>query len=153
MVSGYLINLITVSIACLLSLGKSKSSKFKIWGIAFLVPISLPLAYSLGISYSLMVENPWGTLLMLYVFPVIFMLGFVFLVRGILIGVTVKKYAYLPLLTYILFCIFLIFIPPVLEGYDALGLKLVVGQIYAIPVLIIADSISTLLYKKNIVDK
>ena|SRR5690625_437858 len=80
---GYLITLISLPIAYLLSMGRSKKSKYRIWGIAIMLLISLPLAYSIGITYSLIVENPWATMLLLYVFPVIFIVGLILLLVGV----------------------------------------------------------------------
>lgn len=80
---GYIITLISVPIAYLLSTGKSKKGKYMIWGIALMLPISLPLAYSIGITYSLIVGNPWATMLLLYVFPIIFIIGLIIFLVGI----------------------------------------------------------------------
>ncbi|WP_239984630.1 hypothetical protein [Lentibacillus sediminis] len=80
---GYLITLLTVPIAYLLSMDKSNKSRYKVWGIAIMLPISLPLAYSIGITYSFIVGNPWATILTLYVFPVIFIIGLIILLVGI----------------------------------------------------------------------
>jgi hypothetical protein len=81
---GYLITLISIPIACLLSMGKSRKSKYRIWGIAIMLPISLPLAYSIGITYSIIVGNPWATMLLLFVFPVMFIVGLILLLIGVL---------------------------------------------------------------------
>ncbi|WP_232225540.1 hypothetical protein [Oceanobacillus manasiensis] len=80
---GYLITLICLPIAYIFSMGRSKKSKFRIWGIFIMVPISLPLAYSLGITYSLIVRNPWATMLMFYIFPLIFITGLILLGVGV----------------------------------------------------------------------
>lgn len=80
---GYLITLLSITIAYLLGIGKSKKSKYKMWGVAIMLPISLPLAYSVGITYSLIVANPWATMLLLYVFPVIFIVGLILLLVGV----------------------------------------------------------------------
>ena len=80
---GYLITFLTISIASLLSIGKSKKAKYKIWGIAIMLPIALPLAYSIGITYSLIVGSPWATMLLLYAFPIIFIIGIIILLVGI----------------------------------------------------------------------
>ena len=53
------------------------------WGIAIMLPIALPLAYSIGITYSLIVGNPWATMLLLYAFPIIFIIGIIILLVGI----------------------------------------------------------------------
>ncbi len=80
---GYFITLISLSLAFFLSMGRSKKSKFRIWGIFIMVPISLPLAYSIGITYSLIVRNPWATMLMFYIFPLIFIAGLILLCVGV----------------------------------------------------------------------
>lgn len=64
-------------------------------------------------------------------------------------GVTVKKHIVFPLLAYIIVCIIAVLIPSSDEAYNVLSWKLFVGQIYAIPVLLIAALISYFLYKKS----
>lgn len=81
--SGYMITLISLSIAVLLSLGKSKKVKYRIWGVILMIPISLPLAYSMGLTYAILEENPWATMILLFIFPVIFIIGLVLLLVGI----------------------------------------------------------------------
>lgn len=80
---GYLITLISIPLASLFGMGRSKKSKYRIWGIAIMLLISLPLAYSIGITYSLIVGTPWATMLLLYVFPVIFIVGLILLLVGV----------------------------------------------------------------------
>lgn len=60
-----------------------------------------------------------------------------------------KKYIILPITAYVLACIIAVLIPAS-EGYNAVGWKLFVGQIYAIPILIVTGLISYFLYKKTI---
>jgi len=80
---GYLITITTVVMAYLICIGKSIKSKYKVWGIAIMVPISLPFAYSIGITYAYIERNPWATTLMFIVFPVIFIIGLIILLVGI----------------------------------------------------------------------
>ncbi|MEI3604993.1 hypothetical protein SPD48_04765 [Pseudogracilibacillus sp. SE30717A] len=80
---GYLITFASAPIAYLLGMDKSTKNKYRIWGIAIMLPISLPLSYSLGITYSFIVRSPWGTLLMLYIFPLVFIVGVILLLVGI----------------------------------------------------------------------
>ncbi|BAC13201.1 hypothetical protein [Oceanobacillus iheyensis HTE831] len=80
---GYIITLISLPIAYLLGMGRSKKSKYRIWGIAIMLLFSLPLAYSIGITYSLIVGSPWATMLLFYVFPVIFIVGLILLLVGV----------------------------------------------------------------------
>src|SRR5690625_3939144 len=80
---GYFITLVTIAKAYLLSKEKSNKSKCKVWGIAIIVPISLPLAYSIGITYAYIEGNPWAIMLMVVVFPIIFLIGLIILLVGI----------------------------------------------------------------------
>ncbi len=50
---GYIITCISLPIAFLLASGKSKKVKYKIWGTILIIPISLPLAYSMGLTYAI----------------------------------------------------------------------------------------------------
>ena len=63
-------------------------------------------------------------------------------------GITLKKHIVFPLLAYVVVCIIAILIPAS-EGYNVISWKLFIGQIYAIPVLLIAALISYFLYKKG----
>lgn len=80
---GYFITLLTVGIVYLLSMQKSNKIKYRVWGIAIMVPISLPLAYSIGITYAYIEGNPWATSILIVVFPVIFIIGLIILLIGI----------------------------------------------------------------------
>lgn len=55
----------------------------------------------------------------------------------------------LPILVYIIVCVATLFVPTSEENNDLIW-KLIVGQIYAIPALVIAILIIFLLSKKNI---
>ncbi|MBV7507366.1 DUF4017 family protein [Bacillus sp. sid0103] len=52
-----------------------------------------------------------------------------------------------PILSYIIVCIIAVFFPAS-EGYNNVGWKLFVGQIYAIPVLIVVALVTFYLNKK-----
>ncbi|MFA1822341.1 hypothetical protein ACDX78_19625 [Virgibacillus oceani] len=80
---GYLITLLSVPIAYLLSVGKINKKKCKIWGIAIMLPISAPLAYSIGFSYAIFIGDGFAALLMLFVFPILFIIGLILLLVGI----------------------------------------------------------------------
>lgn len=64
---GYLIILCCVPLAYLFGMGKSKKSKYKIWGVTLMVPISAPLAYSIGLSYAIFAGSGFAALIMLYI--------------------------------------------------------------------------------------
>ncbi|WP_019376143.1 hypothetical protein [Virgibacillus halodenitrificans] len=80
---GYVIALIGAVIAYQLSEGKPKKRKYKVWGIALMLPISPALAFSIGLSYAVIVENGWAALIMWYIFPIIFIIGLIMLLVGI----------------------------------------------------------------------
>ncbi|OUZ39118.1 DUF4017 family protein [Solibacillus sp. FSL K6-1781] len=52
-----------------------------------------------------------------------------------------------PLLVYLIVCIIAVMLPAS-DGYNTIGWKLLIGQIYAIPVLIIAFLISFFLHRR-----
>ncbi|MBM7553966.1 hypothetical protein [Thalassobacillus pellis] len=81
---GYVIAFIGALAAYQLSKGTPKKRKYKVWGIALMVPISPALAFAIGSNYAFIVKNGWATLIMWYIFPVIFIIGFVMLMVGIL---------------------------------------------------------------------
>lgn len=82
-VIGYGIAFIGAVTAFLLSVDRPKNNKYKIWGLALMVPISPALAFAIGRTYALIVENGWAALIMWYIFPVIFIIGLVLLLVGI----------------------------------------------------------------------
>ena len=80
---GYFITLLSVAIAYLFSVGKDKKRKCQIWGVAIILVISAPLSYSIGFSYAILEESGFAALLMLYVFPFLFLTGVILLLIGI----------------------------------------------------------------------
>ncbi|WP_245728969.1 hypothetical protein [Thalassobacillus cyri] len=80
---GYVIAFIGALVAFLLSVDKPKNNKYKVWGIALMVPISPALAFAIGLTYAFIVENAWAGLIMWYIFPFIFIIGLVMLMVGI----------------------------------------------------------------------
>lgn len=57
-----------------------------------------------------------------------------------------QKFIY-PLIAYVIVCFIAVFLPAS-EGYNTIGWKLFVGQIYAIPVFIIAILVTFFVNKK-----
>ncbi len=80
---GYAVALIGTVIAYQLSEGKPKKTKYKVWGIAIMLPISPALAFSIGLTYAVIVKNGWAALMMWYIFPLIFIIGLIMLLVGI----------------------------------------------------------------------
>lgn len=79
---GYLITLVSLGTAYLYGIGKTNKSKYKIWGIAIMLPISFSLAYSIATTYSLIIEDAFALLVILYIFPILFALGLSLLLVG-----------------------------------------------------------------------
>lgn len=80
---GYIIACIGAFVAYWFSTGESRKRKYKIWGIALMLPISPALAFSMGLSYAISVENGWAGLIMWLIFPIIFLIGLTLLLVGI----------------------------------------------------------------------
>ncbi|WP_214754700.1 hypothetical protein [Exiguobacterium sp. s16] len=80
---GYIIAGIGAFVAYWFSTGESRKTKLKIWGSALMLPISPALAFSIGLSYAISVENGWGGLIMWLIFPFIFFIGLTLLLVGI----------------------------------------------------------------------
>ncbi|MEH7306069.1 hypothetical protein [Neobacillus drentensis] len=70
-------------VAYQLSKGKSKKRKYIVWGITSMVAIAPFLSFSIGLTYAIIVRNGWAAMIMLYLFPIIFILGLIMLLVGI----------------------------------------------------------------------
>ncbi|MEK3934583.1 hypothetical protein MKY41_04620 [Sporosarcina sp. FSL W7-1349] len=90
---GYLIASIGAVLAYLLSKGKTKRRKYIAWGIALMLPISPALAFSLGLTYAVSVGDGWSALIMVYIFPILFLIGLVMLLVGIFTKEDAKKFS------------------------------------------------------------
>lgn len=72
------------------------------------------------------------------------------LTRG---DVKVKRYIITPFIVYFIVCIVAFLLPVSDSAYNEISWKLFVGQVYAIPVLIVAAVISYYLYRRKTVLK
>ncbi|QKS72918.1 hypothetical protein FLK61_40680 [Paenalkalicoccus suaedae] len=82
-VFGYIIAMLGGVIAFFLSRDKPKKTKYKIWGVALMIPISPALAFAIGITYAVAVGDGFVAFLMVYLFPILFVSGLVLLLVGI----------------------------------------------------------------------
>ncbi|ACQ70151.1 MULTISPECIES: hypothetical protein [Exiguobacterium] len=80
---GFLIAALGAFVAYWFSTGEARNTKLKIWGIALMIPISPALAFSIGLSYAISVQNGWAALIMWFIFPVIFLSGLALLLVGL----------------------------------------------------------------------
>lgn len=79
---GYGVPIIGAIIAYMLH-GKTKKRKSIVWGITLMLAISPFLSAAIGWTYAVIEQNPWAALIVVYIFPVIFLIGLVMLLRGI----------------------------------------------------------------------
>ncbi len=82
-VVGYGIAIIGAIIAFQLSEGKTKKRQYIIWGITLMLAISPFLSFAIGLTYAVIAKNGWAVLIMWYIFPVLFLIGFITLLVGI----------------------------------------------------------------------
>jgi hypothetical protein len=80
---GYLIAGLGAFVAYWFSTGESRKIKYKIWGVALMIPISPALAFSIGLSYAISEQSGWAALIMWFIFPVIFFTGLALLLVGV----------------------------------------------------------------------
>ncbi|HEU5139486.1 MAG TPA: hypothetical protein VFT51_05895 [Bacillales bacterium] len=66
-----------------LSKGKSKRRKYIVWGITTMVAIAPFISFVIGITIAISISNPWAGGIMLYLFPIIFVIGLIMLLVGI----------------------------------------------------------------------
>ncbi|HLR65407.1 MAG TPA: DUF4017 family protein [Pseudogracilibacillus sp.] len=59
-----------------------------------------------------------------------------------------RKYIIFPILIYLIVCIIAIILPAA-DGYNVVTWKLLVGQVYAIPILMISSFIAYFIYKRH----
>lgn len=71
------------AVAYQLSKGRSQKRKYIIWGITTMIAIAPFLSFSIGLIYANIVRNGWAALIMWYLFPLIFLIGFIMLLVGI----------------------------------------------------------------------
>ncbi len=82
-VIAILIVLVGLIAAFQLSEGKSKKGRYIIWGFTIMLAIAPFLSFLIGVIYGIMVRNSWAALLMMYLFPSMFIIGLIVLLIGI----------------------------------------------------------------------
>lgn len=80
---GYGMALLGAVLAYLLSKDKPNKRKYKVWGIALMLPISPSLAFAIGLTYAVIEKSGWAALIMVYIFPILFISGLILLLVGI----------------------------------------------------------------------
>ena len=86
---GDLIVLAIVSITYLLAKDRAKRIKLVIWGALTMFPLSLVLAFVIGMNYSYFDNSSMGFVMAVYLFPLFLVIGFI--TFGIGITKIIKK--------------------------------------------------------------
>jgi len=86
-VTALFIFFLVAVIAMFLSKGKSRKRKYIIWGIANIVAIGPSLSFAIGLIYVIIEKNGWAAMLMLILYPIIFVIGLI----QVIIGIFMKK--------------------------------------------------------------
>jgi len=80
---GILIAIVGAYLAFLLSTGKSKKRKYIVWGIILMLLISPSISFAMGLSFTVITKSGWSALVMLYIFPIIFLVGLILFFVGL----------------------------------------------------------------------
>lgn len=80
---GYGIPIFGVFLAYKLTKGKNIKRQYIVWGIILMLAISPFLSFAIGLTYALIEQNGWAGLIMVYIFPVLFLVGLILLLVGL----------------------------------------------------------------------
>jgi len=82
-VIALLIVLVALIAAFQLTEGKSEKGKYIIWGIITMLVFAPFLSFVIGVVYGTMVSNGWIASIMLFLSPLIFVIGVIILILGL----------------------------------------------------------------------
>ncbi|MCM3214117.1 hypothetical protein ABER75_24625 [Niallia taxi] len=80
---GYGVPILGIVLGLHYSMERTKKRKYIVWGIVLMFAISPFLSFAIGLSYAVIAANGWAALIMLYIFPIIFIIGLGMLLVGI----------------------------------------------------------------------
>lgn len=63
--------------------GRSKKGNYIVWGIITMIAFAPFLSFVIGVLYGIVVKNSWATSIMLFLSPLIFVIGVIILILGI----------------------------------------------------------------------
>ncbi|MFJ6263969.1 hypothetical protein [Lysinibacillus xylanilyticus] len=63
--------------------GRSEKGNYIVWGIITMIAFAPFLSFVIGVMYGIVVKNSWATSIMMYLSPIIFVIGLVILLLGI----------------------------------------------------------------------
>ncbi len=63
--------------------GRSEKGNYIVWGIITMIAFAPFLSFVIGVMYGIVVKNSWATSIMMYLSPIIFVIGLVILLLGV----------------------------------------------------------------------
>ncbi|MFB7159392.1 MULTISPECIES: hypothetical protein [unclassified Lysinibacillus] len=63
--------------------GRSEKGNYIIWGIITMIAFAPFLSFVIGVMYGIVVKNSWATSIMMFLSPLIFVIGLIILLLGI----------------------------------------------------------------------
>jgi len=63
--------------------GRSEKGNYIVWGIITMIAFAPFLSFVIGVMYGIVVKNSWATSIMMYLSPIIFVIGLILLLLGI----------------------------------------------------------------------
>ncbi|MGE7910633.1 hypothetical protein [Lysinibacillus xylanilyticus] len=63
--------------------GRSEKGNYIVWGIITMIAFAPFLSFVIGVMYGIVVKNSWATSIMMYLSPIIFVIGLILLLLGV----------------------------------------------------------------------
>ncbi|MFJ7917377.1 MULTISPECIES: hypothetical protein [unclassified Lysinibacillus] len=63
--------------------GRSEKGNYIVWGIITMIAFAPFLSFVIGVMYGIIVKNSWATSIMMFLAPIIFVIGLIILLLGI----------------------------------------------------------------------
>ncbi|MFJ8101332.1 hypothetical protein [Lysinibacillus sp. NPDC096212] len=63
--------------------GRSEKGNYIVWGIITMIAFAPFLSFVIGVMYGIVVKNSWATSIMMFLSPLIFVIGLIILLLGI----------------------------------------------------------------------
>ncbi|MFJ7185995.1 hypothetical protein [Lysinibacillus xylanilyticus] len=63
--------------------GRSEKGNYIVWGIITMIAFAPFLSFVIGVMYGIVVKNSWATSIMVYLSPIIFVIGLILLLLGV----------------------------------------------------------------------
>ncbi|MGE7695588.1 hypothetical protein ACQKNC_16025 [Lysinibacillus sp. NPDC094177] len=82
-VIALIIVLVGLIAAFQLSEGRSEKGRYIVWGIITMIAFAPFLSFLIGVTYGMTVRNGWAASIMMFLSPLIFVIGLIILLLGI----------------------------------------------------------------------